>query len=114
VPARQPADAAAEGVAGHADVGRRARQRREAERRCGRDHPAPPRARADGRDLPVGVDEDLGHRGGVEEQVAVSGRVRAVSGGPDGERELALAGGEHGGAHVLRPQGGDRQRRHAP
>jgi hypothetical protein len=107
VPPGQPAEAAAQRVADHADVGRRAGQRREPERRGRGQHVAPPGAGAHPGGPGRRVDLDGRHRAGVQQQRVVVRHVGAVAGGLDGERQVVAASGKHRGAHVRRAGGPD-------
>jgi hypothetical protein len=100
VAASEPAQPAAEGVAGHADRGRGARQRREAEGRRGRQDVAPHGARADTGDAPVGVHEHRRHVRRPDEDRVVGRHVGAVSGGLHAQRQIVLARGDDRCPHV--------------
>ena len=97
VRAAEPADAAAEGVADHADVMRRSGERGEAVRRDRRDDVAPECAGLDAGDPQVGVDLHVAELGRAQQQ-RVGEAVRR------GERAGVVAGGlrRHGEAEALR------------
>ena len=76
--AREPAHAAAERVAGDADVGRGAVQAREAVGRQARRDALPLDARADADAPGAGVDADLLERGDVQQQRVVQAAERAL------------------------------------
>ena len=59
-------------------------------------------ARPDACDAAVGIDQHLGHLGGLQQQAAVGGNVRAVPGRLDGARQPVLLGDQHRRAHVRR------------
>jgi hypothetical protein len=116
-----PAEAAAERVPHHADVGGGPVQRGQAVRRGRLDDVLPQDAGADAGGPPLGVDVHLVHRRGAQQDRLVQGpeRARVVAGALRHDPQAELGGGEHQLADLVGARRvGDRGRalvhRHVP
>jgi hypothetical protein len=98
----QAAVPAAEREPDDADTAARAGDGGQPERLCGRQEVGSGRARLDGGLALRGVDRDGPHAGDVDDQAAVPNGAAGpvVTGGPDRQRQAALAGGPYGGLDV--------------